>query len=134
MGDAFADNDLMSSLFLGFVFTYAIAQIPAPPASAEPAVPRLNVPIASGMTEPPEPSAPFQKLFTAAAREARAQERVRAALEQQRLAAERSAPRVVCGMVVFPTDPRVDEKMIRRPPESSTTMHIKKIPPAACAE
>ena len=125
----------MTSLLLGLLLTSAVAQTPAPPASAEPAVPRLNVPIASGMTEPRQPSAPFQKLFAAAAGEARAQERVRAAHAQHRLAAERSAPKVVCGMVVFPVDPQVDAKMIRRPPESATTtMHIKKIPPAACAE
>ena len=124
----------MSSLLLGLVLTAAVAQTPAPPASAEPAVPRLNVPIASGMTEPRQPSAPFQKLFAAPAVQARAHERVRAALEQHRLAAERSAPKVVCGMVVFPADPQVDARMIRRPAESATTMHIKKIPPAACAE
>ena len=57
----------MSSLLLGLVFASAVAQTPAPPASAEPAVPRLNVPIASGMTEPRQPSAPFQKLFAAPA-------------------------------------------------------------------
>jgi hypothetical protein len=38
-------------------------------------------------------------------------------------------------MVVIPADPQVDAKMIRRPTESATsTMHIRKIPPAACAE
>ena len=81
----------MSSLLLGLVFTSAIAQTPAPPASAEPAVPRLNVPIESGMTRSEEPSAPFQKLFAVPAREARAQARVRAAHEQHR--PERNGPR-----------------------------------------
>ncbi len=98
----------MSSLLLGLVFTSAIAQTPTPPASAEPAVPRLNVPIASGMTEPRQPAAPFQKLFAAPAVQARAQERVRAALEQHRLMVERTPPKVVCGMVVIPADPQVD--------------------------
>jgi len=124
----------MTSLLLGLLLTSAVAQTPAP-ASAEPAVPRLNVPIESGMTRSEEPSAPFQKLFAVPAREARAQVRVRAALEQHRLMVERSAPKVVCGMVVIPADPQVDAKMIRRPTESgTTTMHIRKIPPAACAE
>jgi hypothetical protein len=124
----------MTSLLLGLVFTAAVAQTPAPPASAEPAVRRLNVPIAAGMAGSRQPSAPFQKLFAVPAGEARAQERVRAAHARHRLPAERSAPKVVCGMVVFPADPQVDAKMIRRPPESATTMHIKKIPPTACAE
>src|SRR5687767_2929254 len=120
----------MSSLLLGLVFTSAIAQAPAPPGSAEPAVPTLTVPIASGTTEPRRPSAPFEKLFRAAAEDARKQEQRRAAHEQHGLAAERSAPKIVCGMVVYPADPQVDARMIRRPPESATTMHIKKIPPA----
>ena len=124
----------MDALLLGLVLTVAVAQTPAPPAIVDPAVPRLNVPIASGKAGSQELSAPFQKLFAAPADHARAQERARAALEQHRLAAERSAPKVVCGMVVFPADPQVDAKMIRRPLESATTMHIKKIPPAACAE
>jgi hypothetical protein len=124
----------MSSLLLGLVFTSAIAQIPAPPSSAEPAVQRPAVPIVSGVADSLQPSAPFEKLFRAAAEDARKQEQRRPAHEQDRLAAERSAPKVVCGMVVFPADPQVDAKMIRRPAESATTMHIKKIPPAACAE
>ena len=59
---------------------------------------------------------------------------MRAALEPHRLATERAAPKVVCGMVVIPVDPQMDAKMVRRPTESTTTFHIKKIPPAACAE
>jgi hypothetical protein len=124
----------MTSLLLGLVLTAAVAQVPAPPSSAEPAIQRPAVPIGSGAAESLQPSAPFEKLFRAAAKDARKQEQRRAAHEQNGLAAERSAPKVVCGMVVFPADPQVDAKMIRRPPESATTMHIKKIPPAACAE
>jgi hypothetical protein len=124
----------MSSLLLGLVLASTVAQTPSPPPSAEPAVRRLKVPIASGMAESRQASAPFQKLFAVPAGEVRRQERIRAALEQQRLAAERDAPKVVCGMVVFPANPQVDAKMVRRPPESATTMHIKKISPAACVE
>jgi hypothetical protein len=125
----------MGSLLLGLVLTAAVGQVPAPPSSAESAVHRPAVPIVSGVAESLQPSAPFQKLFRAAAEDARKQEQRRAAHEQHRLAPERSAPKVVCGMVVIPADPQVDAKMIRRPTESATTtMHIKKIPPAACAE
>jgi hypothetical protein len=37
-------------------------------------------------------------------------------------------------MVVIPTDPQLDAKMVRRPPEEATAVHIKKIPPTACTE
>jgi hypothetical protein len=133
----------MSSLLLGLAVTVAVAlaQLPAaPPAAVEPSVPVPAVPAVSGSTEPPQPSGPFQKLFSAPANDARTQARLRAALEQLRAAleqrrqeTERSASKIVCGMVVLHADPAVDPKMIVRPQASATTMHIRKIPPSACA-
>ncbi len=123
----------MSSLLLGLAVTVAIAQLPATPKglanqrTSEPTVPVPAVPLVPGSTEPTQPSAPFQKLFTTSANEARRQEHQRQAIEQ-------SAPKIVCGMVVLRADPAVDPKMIVRPPVSTTTMHIRKIPPPACAE
>src|SRR5688500_9960750 len=98
----------MSALLLVLAVTVAIAQMPAGPAAqrlaeqrtSEPTVPVPAVPSVSGSIEPPQPSGPFQKLFTPRADGARTQERLRAALEQHRQAVERSAPKIVCGMVV----------------------------------
>ena len=121
----------MNTLLLGLAVTASLTQMPAPPTgSTSPA----QLSPRSGATEPSQRSGPFQKLFVPQANEARKQEEhARAMLEQQRLAAG-SAPRIVCGMVVIQADPKVDPKMVIRPQESSTVMHIKKIPPAACVE
>jgi len=123
----------MNMLLLGLAVTASLTQMPAPPTGSTSRAPaQLSPP--SGATEPAQRSGPFQKLFVPQANEARKQEQhARAMLEQQRLAAG-SAPRIVCGMVVIQADPKVDHKMLIRPQESTTVMHIKKIPPAACAE
>jgi hypothetical protein len=122
----------MSALLLGLVVTVAIAQVPAPPAGAEPSGPSATVPNTSGPTL--QPSTPFQRLFVPTPGDARGQERMRAALEQLRLRPEADKPKIVCGMVVLRADPQVDPQMVKRPTESTTTMHIRKIPPSACAE
>jgi hypothetical protein len=131
----------MTSLFLGVLVTGAVLQTPAPPPAAEPGGPGQSAPIVSGVDEPPQLSAPFRNLFAKAANEARRNEQMRQAIAH--LEAARALPRggvagappkVVCGMVVLPADPSVDAKMIQRPKDSTTTMHIRKIPPAACAE
>ena len=138
----------MSALQLLIAVTVALAQLPATsdgPANrrtsgladqrtSAPTVPAPATPTVSGSTEPIQPSGPFQKLFVAPANDARGQVHLTAALEQHRQAVERSAPKVVCGMVVLRADPAVDPKMIVRPPVSTTTMHIRKIPPPACAD
>ena len=80
----------------------------------------------------------FDKLFTGSEddiRKARAQ--LQAELASQPAMKERS--RIVCGMVVMQADPGIDPKMIHRPmvhppAESTTTFHIKRIPPPTCAE
>jgi hypothetical protein len=135
----------MSALLLVLAVTVAIAQMPAGPAAqrtsglteqrtSEPTVPVPAVPSVSGSIEPPQPSGPFQKLFTPQANAVHAQKQLRAALEQHRRAVERSAPKIVCGMVVLRADPAVDPKIIVPPPASSATMRIRKIPPPVCAE
>jgi len=130
----------MNSLVLGLLIAAAASQGPARPPAADPAVPGLEAPVVSGVDQAPEPSTPFRNLFGKAASEPRRQERLRARerLEEtlatlpQGVAGGR--PKVVCGMVVMQADPTVDAGMIQRPRESTTTMHIRKIPPAACAE
>jgi hypothetical protein len=126
----------MSGLLPGLAVTVAVAlaQLPAaPPAGIEP-TPVPDVPSVSGSSQPPQPSGPFQKLFTAVEDDARLNERLRATLHLRRQAIERSGPKVVCGMVVIHADPAVDPEMIVRSPASAATMHIRKIPPPACAE
>jgi hypothetical protein len=123
----------MNALLLGLVVTASLAQMPARPTGAGPSAP-AQPPAEAAATQPVQRSGPFQKLFVPQPNEARRQEKdVRAALEQLKLA-QKPAPRIVCGMVVIQTDPQVDPKMVIRSPESATVMHIKKIPPAACAE
>jgi hypothetical protein len=122
----------MNTLLLGLVATAALAQMPAPPPAAEPSAPApLSPP--SGAAEPVPRSGPFQKLFVQPNEPRKQEQQARAALQQLKQA-QKSAPTVVCGMVVIQADPQVDPKMVIRPRESTTTLHIKKIPPAACAE
>jgi len=130
----------MTFLLFGVLVTAAVLQTPAQPPVAEPSVPRPKA-FEPGPSQPAEPSAPFRNLFTNAANEAGRQEQLRRALGELEAAralahggVAGARPKVVCGMVVLPADPSVDAKMIHRPKDSTTTMHIRKIPPAACAE
>ena len=123
----------MNTLLLGLAVTASLTQMPAPPTGAGPSSPAQLSP-QPGTAEPVQRSKPFQKLFVPQPNQARKQEEhARALLERQRLASE-SAPKIVCGMVVIQADPKVDPKMVIRQGESTPTLHIKKIPPAACAE
>lgn len=77
---------------------------------------------------------PFQKLFTQPKNAATQEERARRLLDAQKQFADRNAPKIVCGMIVIPADPGIDPKMVHRSGDSSTTFHIRRIPPPACAE
>lgn len=75
----------------------------------------------------------FKKLFTAS-EDAIQKARLQAAAALAREVSDSQA-RVVCGMTVIQADPRIDPKMIHRPaPSSTTTFHIKRIPPTACTD
>lgn len=89
---------------------------------------RALVPITEAMRQP-RPNGPFAKLFTQSSDAADATEQLRHALQAQKEAAEKIAPKRVCGMTVLPADPQIDPKIIRRPANSATTFHIKRIPP-----
>ena len=77
---------------------------------------------------------PFQKLFTQSNEAVNQAERARILLEAKKQVTDRNPPKIVCGMVVIPADPRIDPTMIHRPGDSSTTFHIKRIPPTTCAD
>jgi hypothetical protein len=122
----------MTPFPLGLLIVVVAAQVPgsmpAAPESAGPA------PVVIRIDELPETvgTRPFRKVFTVSEDTIRkAQAHARAAAQSQVTGAQ---PRVVCGMKVIEVDPRIDPKMIHRSADSSTTHHIKRIPPAACAE
>jgi len=43
-----------------------------------------------------------------------------------------NAPHVVCGMVTVSADPKLDERMIRNPPQTDTRFTIRAVTPAIC--
>lgn len=113
----------MSGFVAGIVLVVAGAQLPVqPPAAIDRAPQDTTTPLAG----------PYQTLFIQPRNAAR--ERLGAAVREHARAPATRAPKVVCGMVVVPADPQVDPKMIHRPVEPGPTYHIKRIPPAACAE
>lgn len=122
----------MTSCPLGVLIVVAAAQVPgsmpATPESARPA------PVIIRIDELPETvgTRPFKKIFTVS------EGTIRKAQAHFRAEAQSQAPgaqsRVVCGMKVIEVDPQIDPKMIHRSADSSTTHHIKRIPPATCAE
>ena len=125
----------MSSLPIIALAVIAAVQTP----SSSPAPPEAGAPVRTTLKvesqpETPIGAQPFQKLFTQSSDAADAIERARHALEAQKEALGKTAPKIVCGMTVLPVDPRIDPKMIRRPSDSATTFHLKRIPPAVCAE
>ena len=130
----------MNSLLAGLLVTVAAAQTPAPSPAADQAVLNTDVAVGSRLSQSPELSAPFRNLFAKAAEEARrreqraANERVEEAPAVAHPGIAGDRPKVVCGLVVMQANPDVDARMIRRPAESTTTMHIRKIAPPACAE
>jgi hypothetical protein len=86
-----------------------------------------------GLPAPAVGTHSFKKLLTVS-EDAMQKARLQAAMELQRQASN-AQPRVVCGMTVVPADPEIDPKMIHRPAASSTTtFHIKRIAPRACAD
>lgn len=130
----------MTSFPLGLLIVVAATQVPgstlAAPASAgtAPAAVRID-----GLPETAVGARSFDKLFTVSEGDVRkAQALLRAELASQQPAIEDHS-RYVCGMRVIQADPQIDPKMIRRPmvdppADSTTTFHIKRIPPPTCAE
>jgi hypothetical protein len=122
----------MTSFPLGVLIVVTAAQVPgsmpAAPESAGPA------PVIIRIDELPETvgTRPFKKIFTVS------EDAIRKAQAHPRAEAQSpptgARPRVVCGMKVIEVDPQIDPKMIHRSADSSTTHHIKRIPPATCAE
>lgn len=43
------------------------------------------------------------------------------------------APRVVCGMTLVPTDPKLDPKIRRVPPQNGVKFSMKRLSPPICA-
>ena len=41
-------------------------------------------------------------------------------------------PKVTCGMVVIPADPKVDPQAVKPVPDQETKFSIRQVPPAAC--
>lgn len=123
----------MTAFPLAVVIALAVAQAPGSiPSTREPAGPGPITFRAEGRSESAVGAQPFRKLFTAPEDTQKARLQAAAALERQAFDAQ---PRVVCGMTVIQADPRFDQKMIHRPaPSSTTTFHIKRIPPPACAD
>jgi hypothetical protein len=131
----------MTSYSLGVLIVVAAAQVPgSTPAPPEDAIPAHAIPSNAALPDTAIGKQPFQKLFTQPKDAESQADHVRKMLEAQQQAAEKTAPRIVCGMVVIPADPRIDPKMIHRPlpnpptNEPTTTFHIKRIPPGICNE
>jgi hypothetical protein len=106
--------------------------------SSRPAIPEPTgaAPVILGTESLPETGVgthSFKKLFTVS-EDAIQKARLQAAAELERQTFS-TRPRVVCGMTVIQADPRIDPAMIHRPaPSSTTTFHIKRIPPPACTD
>ena len=124
----------MTSFPLAVVITLAVAQAPGSmPSTREPGGPGPITLRAEGLSESAVGAQPFRKLFTVSEDTIqKAKLQAAAALERQAFSTQ---PRVVCGMTVIQADPLIDPKMVHRPaPSSTTTFHIKRIPPPGCAD
>jgi hypothetical protein len=124
----------MTSFPLGVLIVVAATQASSSkPAVPEPAGPAPITLTAEGLPATAVGTDAYKKLFTVS-EDAMQKARTQAAAELQRHAA-RTQPRVVCGMTVIQADPEVDPKIVHRPaPSPTTTFHIKRIPPPACAD
>ena len=103
------------------------------PSTGEPAGPGPITLRTEGLSESAVGARPFSKLFTAS-EDTIQKARLQAAAELERQAVH-SRSRVVCGMTVIQADPQIDPRMIHRPAApSTTTFHIKRIPPPVCTD
>jgi hypothetical protein len=92
----------------------------------------VAAPITAGLERPAPRAGPFARLFIPSEEREAGTLLQRHALEQRQETEE--TPKIVCGMVVMPADPRIDPRMIHRSEDRSTTFHIKRIAPPTCAE
>ena len=100
----------------------------APERAKEARQPSQTFDLAQTAPQPPSPTVPGEKAFGKLFEQA--QERA----ARQAVANQKPATRIVCGMVVIQADPNIDPKFVIRAPVDSSTMKIRRIPPATCAE
>jgi len=92
----------------------------APPIDLSLSAPQTPLPTVPG-------EKPFGRLFEQADERA-----ARQALQAVR--SQKSEPKIVCGMVVIPADPRIDPKIVVPPPADAGTSKIRRIVPPVCTE
>jgi hypothetical protein len=85
-------------------------------------------PVETSPSAPQAPTVPGEKAF------GRLFEQKQQPDPRHSLPNQKPATKIVCGMVVIQADPNIDPKFVIRAPDDSSTMKIRRIPPATCAE